>query len=188
MLSVQVSKGRGQLGSLQSAQVVRAFPGVLGSLERLGAAAAGFELLRALATEGQPDPALFATTITFLQVLDHGEAEPRALMVAYWLRALTLAGFAPSLGACGVCGKRPGAGQAALFDPRSGRIVCRACGGAPERLSGAAREAMQLALGPDWYEAPGRLPAAELAALERTVRSFVEARIERTLSTWTTAT
>lgn len=188
MLSVQVSKGRGQLGALQSAQVVRAFPGVLASLERLGAAAAGFELLRALATEGQPDPALFATTVAFLQVLDHGPAEPRALALAFWLRALTLAGFAPSLGACGVCGKRPGAGQAALFDPRSGRIVCRSCGGAPERLSGAAREAMQLALGPDWYEAPGRLPAAELAAFERTVRSFVEARIERPLSTWTTAT
>ena len=167
---------------------MRACPGVLGSLDRLGAAAAGFELLRALATEGQPDPALFATTVTFLQVLDHGEAEPRALALAYWLRALTLAGFAPNLGACGVCGKRPGAGQAALFDPRSGRIVCRACGGAQERLSGAAREAMQLALGPDWYEAPSRLPAAELVAVERAVRSFVEARIERTLSSWTTAT
>jgi DNA repair protein RecO (recombination protein O) len=186
LLRVQLAPGRGQLGSLQSAQVLTAFPGVLSSLERLGAASSAFELLRALVSEGQADPGLFTTAVTFLQVLDHGAVEPRALSVAFWLRALTLAGFAPGLQACGVCGKRPGSGQAALFDPRSGRIVCRACGGASERLSGEVREAMQLALGPDWYEAPGRVPPAELAALERAVRSFVEARIERPLSSWTT--
>lgn len=183
---MQLASGRGQLGTLQSAQVVRAFPGILGSLERMGAAARGFELLRALVHEGEADPALFATTLTFLTVLERGEADPRALSLVFWLRALTLAGFAPGLGACGVCGKSPRPGQASMFDPRSGRIVCRACGGASERLSGAARDALQLALGADWYDAAGQLPGVELPTLERAVRTFAEARIERALSSWST--
>jgi DNA repair protein RecO (recombination protein O) len=182
LLSVQVGPGRGPLGVLERAEVTRAFPRVLSNLARLHAGFAALELLRELSPEHEPDHAVFATAVAFLGALDAGEIEPERALLCFEARLIALCGFAPRLDRCGLCGKLADPPRAALFDPRLGHLVCRACGGAPYRLSGSLRARLVRAAGPEWIDAArGEWQASELGEARAALREFVEQRIGREL-------
>jgi DNA repair protein RecO (recombination protein O) len=80
-------------------------------------------------------------------LLDHlGDAEdtatPRARLAATGLRLLSAFGWGIDFERCVSCGKLATAGQAAAVDAARGGLVCRDCGGARRRLSGAQRSAL----------------------------------------------
>jgi DNA repair protein RecO (recombination protein O) len=182
LLSVQIGPGRGALGLLMQAEVTRAFPRVLGDLARMHAGFAALELLRELSPEHEPDPAVFATAVALLDALEQGRADSQSTLLCFEARLLGLCGFSPRLDRCGLCGKHADQARAGLFDPRLGHLVCRACGGAPYRLSGATRARLVRAAGPLWVDAAReQWLQPELAETRAALREFVEQRIGREL-------
>lgn len=164
LIEAEMALGRGDVGHLAEARVVRAFPKILASLEKIGIAAAGLELVReTVGEQDEQDERLLPTIVRFFELLEGStamSAELESLRHAFTLRALALTGHAPNLSHCGRCGKLAYTGKAALFDPVLGAIVCRACGGARVRLTGGQRAAM-IAAGTDaWDDVDRRLDAS----------------------------
>jgi DNA repair protein RecO (recombination protein O) len=183
VLDVELSFGRGELGSLREAHVTRAFPRILRDLARMSAAGSALELVREAIPERSPDPAIFTSTVRMLEALDQPDTQPGLLSVLFDAHLMSLAGFAPRLLACGVCRKQPARTQAAEFDPARGYIVCRACGGAPHRLSGPLRDLLVQALNEEWSLGAATVCAPEeIAAAQRAMVAFIEHRIERPIA------
>ena len=182
VLSVELQRGRGELATLTSAQLQTPFVRLLGDLARMNAAFSGLELLRALSPDHEPDAAVFAHACELFAQLDAGElpAEPLGLCFAW--RLLALAGMAPRLDRCGLCGKAPRPEQAAELDVLQGHLVCRQCGGAPHRLHAALRARLSQALTVAWADAASAdLPLSELASARRVLDAYIEARLGRPL-------
>jgi DNA repair protein RecO (recombination protein O) len=183
LLSVELTRGKAQLGGLSQAQVTRSFPRILSDLGRMSAGFTGLLLLRELLPEYQPDATVFATALEFLAGLDAPEVAAERLLLGFEVRLLSLAGFAPDFDHCGFCGKQPRADQAGLFDPQQGHLVCRACGGATHRVGGRVRVALTLATGPGWLGAVGpEWSANEHAEARAAVLDFIEHRLGRPLA------
>ena len=182
LLSVEISQSAARLGSLARAEVVRTFPRVLGDLPRMAAAFTATELVRELLPEHEPDAGVFGTVLDMFAALDAGELVPERLSLCFQVRLLSLCGFAPQLDCCGLCGKRPAAGQTASFDAHLGHLVCRGCGGGSERIAGSVRALLMRAGGADWVLA-ARAPCldGELAGARAALRAFIEHRIGRPL-------
>ena len=100
--------------------------------ERLGAdylrytaAVAMLETVQRLVpVEREPAPALFSLLLGGLHALTGGARDPGLVLDAFCLRALAVAGYAPSFAACARCG-RPGPHTAAALD--AGGAVCSDC-------------------------------------------------------------
>ncbi len=139
LIEAELSLGRGGVGRLAQARVVRAFPGILSGLGRMSVAAAGLELLReTLGERDTPDPRMLPTVVRLFELAEATSKD--GLRYAFAQRVLALQGLSPNLARCGRCGKTAAEGQAALFDPMLGAIVCRACGGASDKLRGGLRD------------------------------------------------
>jgi len=105
-IDVEVRKGRGELWSLGSVTLVDARLHVRADHPRLALLAYLCEVAGALATEEHAEPTLFGLLDTALTVLDHATAMPTpAFRIGFEAKALTFAGFAPSLQVCVVCGR-----------------------------------------------------------------------------------
>jgi DNA repair protein RecO (recombination protein O) len=104
----------------------RVWPGVRADLGRLLHAQAFLELVTLFATEGEPQPELFALLVAFLNRLET-EARPGLARIAAALQLLQAGGFAPSLDACVGCRAPVSAGTGVLLSPDAGGVLCRAC-------------------------------------------------------------
>lgn len=182
-LDVALVPGAGVgLGTLVEAHARRAFPRILADLARMGAAGAVLELVRDAVPERETDAPVYLTTAAALEALDVEDAVPLALVTCFHARLLGLLGFALRLDACGQCGRRPESRQASLFDPREGRLVCRACGGASQRISADARARLARALTPSWIAAAAPpWPRRSLGPAYRAMRAFAEHRLGKQL-------
>jgi DNA repair protein RecO (recombination protein O) len=119
-IDVEVRKGRGELWSLTAATLVDARLHVRADHVRLALLAYLCEVAGALAAEEHAEPTLFGLLDTALTVLDHATAMPSAAFrVGFEAKALTFAGFAPSLQLCVACGR-----------PLEGALVLRPDGAA----------------------------------------------------------
>jgi DNA repair protein RecO (recombination protein O) len=123
-------------------------------------------------TPVEKEPALrqFLLLVGGLRALGEGVHDPRLVLDAYLLRSLAVAGYAPALDECAVCGTRvadgegPGrdgaAASAALrafaFAIGAGGLVCRSCR-APGAATPAAQtiELMSALMRGDWAHADG---------------------------------
>ena len=83
---------------------------------------------RLVTEEGEPALQQFQLLVGALQALTAGTSDgnrpPTMVMDAYLLRAISLAGYAPSLGDCARCGAE---GPHEAFSPVMGGMVCRRC-------------------------------------------------------------
>lgn len=149
LIEAEIAVGRGDLGRLVEARVVRAFPGVLADLERMSIAAAGLELVREAMPDREPDARILPAVIRFFELVETSPPVDE-LRVAFAMRLLALIGLAPNLEACGRCGRAAPDGKAALFDPALAALVCRACGGGPIKLAGGTRERLRGATTRAW--------------------------------------
>ncbi len=182
MTNAEVGLGRGEVGRLATARVVRHYPRILGDLSRLGLAGAALELVREAVPAREPDARVFRTTIELFERLEHADRGREELLIAFELRLMAATGFAARLDACARCGTAAPSGRAALFDPAVGAVVCRACGGGPFRLSGASRERLAACLGRSWGDAADEdWPDRVLAEARGAVAAFVAAHLGRRL-------
>jgi DNA repair protein RecO (recombination protein O) len=79
--------------------------------------------------EKEPAMRQFLLLVGGLRALGEGEHDPRLVLDAYLLRSLAVAGYAPALDECAVCGT-PGAraqGGLRAFGLASGGLTCQSC-------------------------------------------------------------
>lgn len=184
LLRVDFVPSSSGLGRLDSASVARAFPALLGDLSRMTVGGALVSLARELLPDGAPDSDIFDDMLHLMAALDERSLPERTLSLTFQAALMGRAGFSPRLSTCGRCGKPAEPGRAADFDPVRGQIICQACGGAAQRLSGPAREALQRAADGDFLGAAAEpLRPEELEAALRALRAFIDARLERVRST-----
>lgn len=144
-------------------------------------------------TSVEKEPALrqFLLLVGGLRTLVEGEHEPRLVLDAYLLRSLAVAGYAPALEECAICGTRAPAGSeraradgSHTFGIAAGGLICRSCR-APGAASAsvAALALMRALLRGDWERADAserrhRVEASGLVAaylqwhLEHSIRSL----------------
>jgi DNA repair protein RecO (recombination protein O) len=115
---------RGELWSLESADVVREWHQLASDVVAVAHASYVVELAGALLPPETPDPHALELVVALWDSLVDGGPSPAALR-AVELALLELAGHRPSLDACAACGQRELA--AAVFDPLRGGAICRAC-------------------------------------------------------------
>lgn len=178
LIEAEVAVGAGEVGRLAGARVLRAYPRILGSLERMDLAGRALELVRELVPPREPDPRFVETVITFFERLEEADGGVAESRLAFELRFLAIAGWPPRLDACGRCGTRA-EDRAALFDPAMGAIVCRACGGGPIHLHAATRARMIAAMREGWSGSARGWSAREVAEATEAIDAFVRRHVGR---------
>ncbi len=124
---------------------------LVGDYPRYTAGTAMLETAERL-TPIEKEPALrqFLLLVGGLRALGEGEHHPRLVLDAYLLRSLAVAGYAPALDECAVCGTRagpPGTPKALrAFGVAAGGLTCAACQGPGAALPSAATIALMNAL------------------------------------------
>jgi DNA repair protein RecO (recombination protein O) len=136
-----------ELVVLREAKLERARPYLVTSLERMQAAGQALNWVRKAAPPRTPEPEVWAAMEALLDHLGDptDEASPRSRLAASGLRLLSAFGWGIDFERCVSCGKVAKEGQAAMIDAARGGLVCRDCGGARRRLSGAERELLSAA-------------------------------------------
>jgi DNA repair protein RecO (recombination protein O) len=145
-------QGRGDLCTVTGVDTVDAHPAIRESWASLQRATqAGDAVLKLLDSEEPNEPA-YNLLCRELQLLDREpEAATRAHALAFRLKLLLAAGFAPELAACAACGERE---DLSAFSASAGGVVCPGCEAGSFPLSGAAHEFLVTALGRPLADAP----------------------------------
>lgn len=138
-VDVQLATGR-TLDVITQAVTLDAFGhGLIGDYTRYTAGEAMLEMAdRLVAEEGEPALQQYRLLIGALRVLDRdstsdGPRPASMILDSYLLRALAVAGYAPSFTACARCGE---VGPHRAFSPATGGVTCERC-----RPAGSARPA-----------------------------------------------
>jgi len=101
------------------------FAGLRTEIERLALGTYFAECLEMYAAEGQPEPELLQLGLNCLYALSEGMYEREKIKAAFELRLMSIAGYAPAVENCAVCGKTEPVDP--VFLPDEGVVVCRGC-------------------------------------------------------------
>jgi DNA repair protein RecO (recombination protein O) len=109
--------------------------------------------------ERQPAQRQFLLLVGGLRALGQGEHSPRLVLDAFLLRSLAVAGYAPALDECAVCGSPEVAdGASRAFAIAAGGLTCRSCRPAGAATPSAHTVALMSALlRGDWPHADASL-------------------------------
>jgi DNA repair protein RecO (recombination protein O) len=133
------------VATLKEARIVRMRPHVVADLDALEAAGVALRWARHLFPPRHPEPQGWAVLMALLDVLD---ARPAGAPGAAWSRKhlahagfamLAAVGYGIDLERCVVCARPCPEDKPAYIDPGRGGLVCRACGGAGQRMTAAVR-------------------------------------------------
>ena len=111
---------------LTEARSVEQFRGLRDDVEKLALGSYFSELLETVSDEDSPDPAILTLGLNAVYALSESVKPDRLVKAAFELRLMCLAGFAPQLGACSVCGKT---GEVMALDLIGGTVICSDCAG-----------------------------------------------------------
>lgn len=194
-VDLQLADGR-NLDTITQADTRGAYAAEIGfDYDRYTAGTAMLETAeRLVAEEREPAVQQFQLLLGALRAMSSGERAPGHVLDSYLLRAMAIAGYAPSFVDCAHCGRPPVLGTGELvthrwFNPSMGGVLCSTC-----RIPGSATPAtetlllMGALLAGDWpvveaadprhvREANGLVAAFTQWQLERGLRSL--AYVER---------
>src|SRR4051812_47385507 len=160
-LQLVLYEGRSDLLTVTSAETLAGHRRLREDGGALDAAARACDAVGRLFDDGDPPAGVYHLLANELALLD---AEParagRANALAFRLKLLLAAGFAPQLAACASCGERE---HLAGFSGAAGGVVCTACEAGAFPLDEAAHGVLVQALG----RPPPRTPAASPRARAR---------------------
>ncbi|MBQ7713752.1 MAG: DNA repair protein RecO [Oscillospiraceae bacterium] len=144
------------------------------------------ELTEAATGEGERAEETLALLLNALYALDALGKPPEQVKAAFELKLLALAGYAPLLTECAVCGA--GAPEEPLFDAREGVVVCRKCAGAAANgllpLDGGSLAAMRHVLGAERKRLLSfALDGGPLSRFARACETFTRIQLERDFRT-----
>lgn len=124
LAKLELGRSRGELWSLERAEVVREWTRLASDVVAVAHASYVAELVGALLPPEQPDPHALEIMLALWDALGDGPS-PGALR-AVELGLLDLAGHRPAIDQCAACGERD-LDAGAIFDPVRGGAICRRC-------------------------------------------------------------
>jgi DNA repair protein RecO (recombination protein O) len=164
-------QGRSDLMTVTSAETVAAHPRLREHAAALDGAARACEAVGRVFGDGDPHSGVFHLLANELALLDREPARAtRANALAFRLKLLLAAGFAPQLAGCASCGERE---HLVGFSGAAGGVVCAACEASAFPLDQAAHDFLVAALGRPLADAPEAEPRA-LAQAERAILETLE--------------
>src|ERR671932_2163616 len=129
-------EGRGELCTVTSVETVDAHPGLRERRDALERATQACDAVLRLLDSQEPNRAAYNLLCHELQLLDREpEAATRAQALAFRVKLLLAAGFAPELAACASCGERE---HLSAFSAAAGGVVCPGCEAAAFELDADA--------------------------------------------------
>jgi len=170
-LNLVLHEGRSDLLTVTGAETLAAHPGLRSDAAALDGAARACEAVARIFDDGEPNPGVYHLLGNELALLDREPARagrPNAL--AFRLKLLLAAGFAPHLAGCAACGERD---HLVGFSGAAGGVVCEACEASAFPLDEAAHAFMVEALGKPLAQAPHSEQRA-LRQVERAVTDLAE--------------
>lgn len=179
-LDLVMYDGRGELATVTAAHTVTGHSRLRSSGPALGAAARACDAVLRLLDSCEANPAAYNLLCRYLALLD-GEGSTRgdragdgaaglSAALAFRLKLMLAAGFAPELGACARCGE---VDHLRGFSGAAGGVVCAACERDAFDLSPQAHRFMVEALGRPLAEAP-EAPDRALRQAERAISDTLE--------------
>ena len=170
-LSLVLYQGRSDLLTVTSAETLDGHPRLREHGAALDGAARACDAVGRLFGEGEPHRSVYNLLANQLALID---ADPgratRANALAFRLKLLLAAGFAPHLAACAGCGERE---HLAGFSGAAGGVVCTACEASAFALGQDAHDFLVGALARPLADAPAAPPRA-LAQAERAILETLE--------------
>lgn len=121
-MTLYEQKGR---TALQEAEVLQQFPGIQTDLTKLALASYLAEVLSTEAEDAPAEPDIQRLALNCLYALSNELCPPAVIKAAFELRYMLLAGYAPALEACAVCGNPHPVRPVAMLE--GGTVRCQNC-------------------------------------------------------------
>ena len=170
-LNLVLYEGKSDLMTVTSAETIAAHPRLREHAAALDGAARACEAVARIFDDGEPHTGVYHLLANQLALLDREPARAgRANSLAFRLKLLLAAGFAPHLAGCASCGERE---HLVGFSGAAGGMVCGACEASAFPLDEDAHAFMVAALGRPLAEAPDA-PTVALAQAERAIIDTLE--------------
>jgi DNA repair protein RecO (recombination protein O) len=167
-LRLVLHEGRSDLLTVTSAETVAGHPRLREDAAALDTAARACDAVARLFEHSEPHPPVFNLLCNELALLDADRSHAtHANQLAFRLKLLVAAGFAPQLAACASCGERD---HVVGFSGAAGGVVCGAC----EAGSFAIDEDTHAFLTEALARPLAAAPAAEPRALRQAERAIAE--------------
>jgi DNA repair protein RecO (recombination protein O) len=164
-------EGRGELCTVTSAETVHAHSALRERRASLDRATQACEAVLRLLDSHEPNRPAYNLLCHELAVLDADpSAATRAQALAFRLKLLLAAGFAPELGSCASCGEREHLGA---FSASAGGVVCPGCEAGSFPLGAEAHAFLVAALARPLEEAPAA-PESALGQADRAIAETLE--------------
>lgn len=126
---VELTRGRGELLTMSSAESVRAYLELATDMVSLAHASYATELIGEIAPPEQPEPEIYDLLVELYEVLS-ARGPSVSVLRAFELRLLDHMGMAPVLDACVACGATAATildAPGAILDPGRGGVMCSGC-------------------------------------------------------------
>jgi DNA repair protein RecO (recombination protein O) len=170
-LDLVLYQGRGDLLTVTGAETIAAHPRLREDAGALDGAARACEAVGRVFDDGEPHAGVYHLLTNQLALLDRDPARAgRANALAFRVKLLLAAGFAPQLAACVSCGEQE---HLVGFSGAAGGVVCAACEASAFPLDQDAHDFLVGALGRPLADAPAASPRA-LAQAERAILETLE--------------
>jgi DNA repair protein RecO (recombination protein O) len=170
-LDLVLYEGRGEMLTVTSAETLAAHPRLREDARALDGAGRACEAVARVFDDGEPHRGVYHLLANELALLDREPARAgRANALAFRLKLLLAAGFAPQLAACASCGE---VDHLAGFSGAAGGVVCAACEASAFPLGQEAHDFLVVALGTPLADTPDASPGA-LAQAERAIIETLE--------------
>ena len=170
-LRLVLYQGRSDLLTVTSAETLQGHPRLREHAAALDSAARACDAVGRLFDDGDPHRGVYNLLANQLALLDADpERATLANALAFRLKLLLAAGFAPQLAACAACGESE---HLAGFSGAAGGVVCTACEASAFALGQDAHDFLVGALGSPLADAPDAPPRA-LAQVERAILETLE--------------
>jgi len=121
-VELMIYRGRKELDTITSADIISSFDVLRTDYRRLTSAAAVVELVEKITPDRERAFSIYALLVSALEALAEGRGG--ALVPAFYVKLLSVAGFHPQLSSCVGCGEQ---GPFGGFSPALGGVVCEDC-------------------------------------------------------------
>jgi DNA repair protein RecO (recombination protein O) len=168
-LNLELHEGRSDLMTVTGAETISAYTTLRADERALNGAARACDSLGRVFDSGEAHPEVFNLLCSALTLLDdHPENATDAFQIAFRMKLLLAAGFAPQLAACATCGE---AGELVGFSPAAGGVVCASCEAGSFELDGETHRFLTDALG---------RPLADLPSVDPRVVALADRAVSET--------
>jgi DNA repair protein RecO (recombination protein O) len=170
-VNLVLHEGRGELCTVTQAETVAGHPSLRESRAAIERASQACDAVLRLLDSQEPNRPAYNLLCRELQLLDSDPgAATRAHALAFRLKLLLAAGFAPELASCASCGDREHLGA---YSASAGGVVCPGCEAGSFLLGADAHRFLVEALGHPLANAPDA-PDAALRQADRAIAETLE--------------